>query len=186
MDEQRDDEQIVKQVLDGNSEKFQELVKRYQPQIFNIGLRFFKNETDSFDFVQEVFIKAFQKLNSFKGLSPFRFWLLKIAYNTGISSLKATKNDGSIENVIMFSSEKDPVARHIEDEIRSLVINAVNTLPERYRICVDFYFFYGLAYREISQITGYPVNTIKSHVLRAKKELREALAGTIAEDYYEM
>lgn len=186
IDEQKSDEQIVKQVLNGESEVFKELVIRYQRLIFNIGLRFFKNETDSYDFVQEVFIKAFQKLDTFRGLAPFRFWLSKIAYNTGISGVKTVKNDDSIENVPMFSSEKDPVEKHIEDEMRQILINAVNTLPERYRICVDFYFFYGLSYKEICQITGYPINTIKSNVFRAKKELRETLKGTIAEDYYEM
>ena len=180
------DEQIIKRILYGDTEEFRIIVARYQRQIFNIGLRFFKNEHDSYDFVQEVFIKAFQKLSTFRGLSPFRFWLMKIAYNTGINNIKAFKNDGSIESVIVPSLEKSPEKKHLEEEVRKLLLDAIDKLPERYRICLDFYFFYGFSYSEINGITGYPVNTIKSNVFRAKKELRNALSGTIAEDYHEM
>jgi len=180
------DEQIVKHILRGDNEMFRIIIARYQKQIFNIGLRFFKNEYDSYDFVQEVFIKAFQKLNTFRELSPFRFWLLKIAYNTGISNVKAFKNDGSIEGVIVPSLEKDPEKKHLEEEIREILLDAISTLPERYRICLDLYFFYGFSYKEINSITGYPVNTIKSNVFRAKKELRSILSGTPAEEYHEL
>ncbi|MDR3237950.1 MAG: sigma-70 family RNA polymerase sigma factor [Spirochaetia bacterium] len=186
MDEQRNDEQIVRQILYGDTEAFRVIVGRYQKQIFNMGFRFFRNENDAYDFVQEVFIKAFQKLGSFRGLSPFRFWLLKIAYNTGINSVKAYKSTSPIDDVAIPSAEKSPEEKHLNEELRKLLLDAVNTLPERYRICVDFYFFYGLSYNEISSMTGFPVNTIKSNVFRAKKELRDLLSGTIAEDYYEL
>jgi len=67
-----------------------------------------------------------------------------------------------------------------------MLMRAVGALPERYRICVELYFFMGLTYGEIGRITGYPVNTIKSNVLRAKTMLRDELKGTIAEDYNEL
>ena len=75
---------------------------------------------------------------------------------------------------------------HIKDETISLLRNAMNKLPEQYRICVDLYFYMGMKYAEIEGITGYPVNTIKSNVLRAKQILRDRLRGSIAEDYHEM
>jgi RNA polymerase sigma-70 factor (ECF subfamily) len=62
------------------------------------------------------------------------------------------------------------------EAIRVAVRTAVAGLPERYRACVDLFFFYERSYQEIEAITGYPVNTIKSHVFRAKKLLREQLA----------
>jgi RNA polymerase sigma-70 factor (ECF subfamily) len=61
--------------------------------------------------------------------------------------------------------------------MREAVLTAVMELPERYRICVDLFFFYDRSYQEIEAITGYPVNTIKSHVFRAKKLLRAKLTG---------
>jgi len=57
------------------------------------------------------------------------------------------------------------------------VLESLKELPERYRICIDMFFFYDLTYQEIEVITGFPVNTIKSHVFRAKKLLKEKLEG---------
>jgi RNA polymerase sigma-70 factor (ECF subfamily) len=61
--------------------------------------------------------------------------------------------------------------------IKEAVTDAVRDLPDRYRACVDLFFFYDRSYQEIEAITGFPVNTIKSHVHRAKKMLREKLDG---------
>ena len=62
----------------------------------------------------------------------------------------------------------------------------MSALPEKYRVCIDLYFFYGLPYAEISAMTGFPVNTIKSHVSRAKRMLRDSLRETMAEGNDEM
>ena len=91
-----------------------------------------------------------------------------------------------IDESLLISNEPGPDNNHSKNEIRDLITREIEKLPERYRICLDFYFFFGLKYKEISNITGYPVNTIKSDVLRAKNILRQNLKGTIAEDYNEM
>ncbi len=179
------DERIIRQVLNGDIEKFRIIVERYQSHLYGIGMRFFKNADDSDDFVQDVFIKVFNELRSFKGKAPFRSWLVRIAYNYGINKIKAAKADNvSFEESV--SAEPTPEQRHIKDEAIRLLRTAINSLAERYRICVDLYFFMGLKYGEIESITGYPVNTIKSNVLRAKQILRDRLRGSIAEDYHEM
>ncbi len=179
------DEQIVKQVLFGGIEGFKTIVDRYQRKIYGIGMRFFNNREDSLDFTQEVFIRAFESLRSYAGRAPFRFWLTKIAYNHGINRAGSKRMEPEIAGEIP-GGEESPETRHLMDEIRDTLMAAVSRLPKRYRICVDFYFFMGLTYGEIREITGFPVNTIKSNVLRAKIILRGELRGTIAEDYYEL
>jgi RNA polymerase sigma-70 factor, ECF subfamily len=179
------DERIVRQVVNGDIESYEIIVKRYQSYIYSIGMRFFKNTDDSNDFVQDVFLKAYIELESFKGKAPFHSWLIRIAYNHGINKIKA----GKVENVIFeesVSAEPTQEQRHIKDEAITLLRTAIDSLPEQYRICVDLYFFSGLKYIEIESITGFPVNTIKSNVLRAKQILRNKLRGSIAEDYDEM
>lgn len=183
--EYKTDEQIVKQVLLGAIENFKIIVERYQKRIFGIGMRFFKNRDDSYDFVQEVFIKVFENLNSFAGRAPFPFWLTKIAYNHGINRISSKRNEPEVSDELP-TPETTPEKGHLQKEIRDILLKAINELPERYRICVDLYFFMGLTYGEISNITGFPVNTIKSNVLRAKNMLRDELKGTIAEDYHEL
>jgi RNA polymerase sigma-70 factor (ECF subfamily) len=179
------DERIIRQVLNGDIQSFEFIVKRYQSYIYSIGMRFFKNTDDSNDFVQDVFLKVYNELGSFKGKAPFRSWLIRIAYNYGINKIKAGKFDSVIFEE-SASVEATPEDRHIKDEAITLLRTAIDNLPEHYRICLDLYFFSGLKYIDIGSITGYPVNTIKSNVLRAKQILRNKLRGSIAEDYDEM
>jgi len=179
------DEEIVDSVLDGNAENFKDIVSRYQSYIFSIGMRMFRNEDDSLDFVQDVFIKVFNELKSYKKKAPFRSWIIRIAYNYGINLLKAKKADIELfEDSV--SAEPTPENRYARDETVGILRRAIDDLPDQYRICLDMYFFMGFKYIDIEKITGFPVNTIKSHVLRAKQILRDRLRGSIAEDYYEM
>ena len=181
------DEYIIRQVQKGNVELYSLIVERYQDKIFSIGMRFFYDQDDSADFAQEVFLKAFNKIDTYREIALFKYWLVKLAYNHGINVKKSRHNDSMEFNCEEIQSAYEPPEKkHIYSEIKQILAEEINRLPERYRICIDFYFFLGLKYNEISDITGYPVNTIKSDVLRAKNILRQNLKGTIAEEYYEM
>jgi len=181
------DEYIVRQVQKGNFELYSLIVERYQDKIFSIGMRFFYDRDDSADFTQEVFLKAYSKIDSYREIALFKYWLAKLAYNHGINMKKSSpEKSGEFNCEEIQSSYVLPEKNHIYGEIKQILADEINRLPERYRICIDFYFFLGLKYNEISEITGYPVNTIKSDVLRAKNILRQKLKGTIAEEYNEM
>jgi len=186
-EKQFSDEYVVRQVQKGDFEFYSLIVERYQDRIFSIGMRFFYDRDDSADFAQEVFLKAFRNIDKFREIALFKYWLVKLAYNHGIN-LKKSKVDKGIEyNCEEIQSAYElPEKEHIYGEIKQILADEINRLPERYRICIDLYFFLGLKYNEISEITGYPVNTIKSDVLRAKNILRQKLKGTIAEEYHEM
>ncbi|HPF07186.1 MAG TPA: sigma-70 family RNA polymerase sigma factor [Spirochaetota bacterium] len=181
------DEQAVRKVQKGRSEYFSLIVERYSSRIFSIGMRFFYNSDDSADFTQEVFLKAFDKIEAYREIAPFRFWLVKLAYNLAINMKKGRGEEHlQVEiNEPVYSGES-PEEVHVKNELKDLLLQEINRLPERYRICLDLYFFFGLKYSEISEITGYPVNTIKSDVFRAKNILRDKLKGTLAEECYEM
>lgn len=190
------DEQIIARVLRGDTNSFKAIVDRYQQHIFGIGMRFLKNETDAYDFVQEVFIKTYRNLASYLGSAPFRFWLVKIAYNHAVSTVQARRvraahvsqvpNNDIDQAQQMVRVEPSPEKGYIKTEVKEVLLAAINRLPEQYQICLDFHFFLGLSYEEISSITEIPINTIKSNVFRAKMALRNTLRGTIAEDYHEM
>lgn len=176
------DEKIIREVLRGDIEGYRIIVDRYRKKIFSLGMRFFKNREEANDFAQEVFLKAYGNLGSYKSLAPFRFWLARLAYNLGIDRIGSLGGECIISDSIPSSGD-GPEEEHVKNELRDAVCGAMDRLPEKYRICIDLYFYMGLAYSEISEITGMPVNTIKSNVLRAKVKLRDMLRGTIAEDY---
>ncbi len=180
------DEYIVQQILKGKQELFRIIVERYQNHIFTLGMRFFKNYDDAADFTQEVFVKVYNNLASFKGLASFKSWLMKVGYNHAVNKLNSSKNNNSDEYNDSIDNCPNPEMQTMQNELQAILEKAINTLPQEYRICIDLYFYVGLPFKEISNITGYPVNTIKSYVFRAKQQLRHALKGTIAEEYHEM
>ena len=170
---------IVTQVISGDKDLFGLLIKRHQRAVFGMGMSFFHNREDASDFTQEVFLKAYRFLAGFKGQSRFSTWLYKIAYNTAVNSIARKKDYQSlVENDIPYDNNT-PERKLLRGFVRETIMKAVAELPERFRICVDLFFFFDRSYQEIETITGYPVNTVKSHVFRAKKLLREKLAGII-------
>ncbi|MDR2718903.1 MAG: sigma-70 family RNA polymerase sigma factor [Treponema sp.] len=178
MEEEYNDELIAGLVTAGQKDLFRLLVERYQRPVYGMGLSFFRNTEDASDFSQEVFLKVYRSLSRFEGRSRFSTWLYKIAYNTAVNGVNRRKEYHSLAEEDFERIDGDtPERQIIRAAAREAVLAALQELPERYRVCIDMFFFYNCSYREIQEITGFPVNTVKSHVFRAKKLLREKLKG---------
>jgi RNA polymerase sigma-70 factor, ECF subfamily len=175
------DEEAIGRVLDGDTEAFAVLVRRHKARIMRLGMSFFHDDEEAADFVQDVFVKAYTALASFKGRSLFSTWLLRVAYNTAINSKKRKRDQISLDPELELAGAPGTDEVHLREETALTVREAMATLPPRQALCIELYFYYDLKYSEISEITGYPVNTIKSHVFRAKRILRERL-GSIGEE----
>ena len=177
-DEAFNDQLIVDQIVAGQKDLFRLLVRQYERAVYGMGLSFFRNQEDASDFTQEVFLKAYRSLPGFEGRSRFSTWLYKIAYNTAINEVNRRKEYHSLaEDDVnrIVSNEETPENTAIRNAAKISVQEAIKDLPERFRICIDLFFFYDCSYQEIEVITGIPVNTIKSHVFRAKILLKEKL-----------
>jgi RNA polymerase sigma-70 factor (ECF subfamily) len=170
-----DEQMLVAEIVGGRKELFRFLVQQYEKKIYAMGMSFFRNKDDASDFTQEVFLKVFRSLADFEGRSRFSTWLYKIAYNTAVNHINRDKEYRSLAEEEVLSDADTPERKMIRHLAREAVQEAVQDLPDRYRVCVDLFFFYERSYQEIEAITGFPVNTIKSHVFRAKKLLREKL-----------
>jgi RNA polymerase sigma-70 factor (ECF subfamily) len=173
------DETIAAQVVAGQRELFRFLVYRHERAVKGFGFSFFYNATDAADFAQDVFLKAFHKLDQFKGNARFSTWLYRIAYTTAINKLNRRREYQSLADNEFESAYETPEDAHIKEAVRKTVRQAVSELPDKYRVCIDLFFFYDRSYEEIETITGFPVNTVKSHVFRAKKLLREKLRDLV-------
>jgi RNA polymerase sigma-70 factor (ECF subfamily) len=169
------DEEAIGRVLDGDTEAFAVLVRRHRSRVRRLGMSFFRDEEEADDFTQDVFVKAYTALASFKGKSLFSTWLLRIAYNTAINSKKRRRETVRLDPDAEIPGAPGADEDHLREETALAVRAAMAALPERQAICIELYFFYDLKYSEIEEITGFPVNTIKSHVFRAKRLLRERL-----------
>ncbi len=152
------------------------LMSLYKKRVEMLGMSFFKNHSDTEDFVQEVFLRAYTKLSTYKGNSLFSTWITRVAYNIAINSVNRRKDYVALtEENSPPDSDLTPEEKQIQKATFEAVHAAIEELPERFAICLDLYFFYDIPYQEISEITEIPVNTIKSHIFRAKQLLRDKL-----------
>lgn len=170
------DYELCKAVVSGNTQAFAVLAAQYQKRVYMLGLSFFDNTEDCEDFVQDVMLKTYAALGSFRAEAPFVTWLMRIAYNTALNSVQKRQRYTSLAEGLEIQYKGDnPEDKHLNECVILSVREAVNNLPDNYRICIDLYFFYDLSYTDIAAITELPLNTIKSHIFRAKKILREYL-----------
>lgn len=170
------DRLLCKAVLAGNTEAFSIIASKYQKRVYSLGMSFFKNHDDSEDFVQDIMLKTFSALPKFRGESSFSTWLMRIAYNSAINSVKRKREFVSaFDDFEIKTNDLTPEERQIQNCVKNSIRRAVSGLPEKYRICIDLYFFYDMPYADIESVTGIPVNTIKSHIFRSKKILKTEL-----------
>lgn len=172
----RRDRILVRAALNGDSRSFAILTALYRKRVRAMGMSFLKSEADAEDFVQEVFIKVYTGLKGFRGGAAFSTWLTRIAYNTAVTSARRRQQYAPLANEESIESrELTPEERQVGEATKAAVRQAIAELPEKYAVCVELYFFYDHSYEEIERITGFKANTIKSHIFRAKKILREKL-----------
>jgi RNA polymerase sigma-70 factor, ECF subfamily len=175
------DERLIEQVLEGDIDAFRVLVDRHKAKVFFLGLKFFHNNEDAEDFAQDVFLRAYKKLYMYRREVPFGAWLYRLSFNCAINKYKFDKNrltdieEPDLAFVTTYEQYSDPEKRAFYRDLKEKVNRILATLPEAYVIVIRMHFFDRLSYREISEITDIPVNTIKSHILRAKLIIKKAL-----------
>lgn len=162
---------VAQCALTDNREAFGRLVEEYQSDI----RRFFLNLTNgdialSDDLAQETFIKAYTGIRSFKGLSRFRTWLYRIAYNE-FYSWSRQRQDDCRDNLPDLPSPGSETS----DNIRMDVETALKTLTDAERTVVVLFYIEDRPIKDVAAITGMPEGTVKSHIARAKPKLAEML-----------
>jgi RNA polymerase sigma-70 factor (ECF subfamily) len=171
------DNELVKRILQGQVDAYREIVARHQARVFYMGLKFFHNRHDAEDYAQEVFLKTFEKLRTFKAEVPFASWLNKIAYNMAVNQYHKRKRT-HVEVALPCEPQDtslSPETRLLRGELREKVRKVLKKIPDIYKPVINLHFFEGLSYPEISRALSIPVNTIKSYVFRAKQLLRSRL-----------
>lgn len=167
---------LVEDTLRGSLGAYESLIRRHERRIFYLGLKFHKNYEDAEDFTQEVFLKAYEKLGTFSKNVPFSAWLYRIGYNHGINRISRKQTfelpDETAEQIPDLSAT--PETQLEREEERGVVGRILERLPEMYNMVIKMRFFDDLSYAEIAEIIGKPVNTIKSHIFRAKELVKQA------------
>lgn len=171
----------VRECLQGHTEAFEKLVEKYQRPIFNTALRLVKDHEDAQDITQSVFLKAYEKLKSYKPKHKFYSWIYRIAVNTSLNHIYQQKNREEISET-MRSAEKNPEEKYQEVELSERIQDALMQLSLDYRLIIILRHFEQMTYKEMSYILEIPEKTVKSRLYTARQLLAEILikAGTVS------
>ena len=168
-----EDADLVDRYLAGDMSAFDELMIRYERQIYRVCYRFVENREDAMDLAQEVFIKAFEHLGSFRRESSLKTWLYRIAMNHCINHVKKHSQD-FVEVTEYTGSVRATVQSQLEDrEQREQFRRLVKQLPPKQKAILELRINEQLSYEEIAKISGRSVSTIKASVFFALEKLRK-------------
>jgi RNA polymerase sigma-70 factor, ECF subfamily len=176
-----DDKWLIAETLAGQTEAFGILVQKYQDRLFNTVAHLSGNVEDARDIVQETFVQAFVKLDSFRGCSAFYTWLYRIAFNIGAGWRRKHKPVASIDRngeqigLDPVDNGVGPVELLERQECRRQVRQALKKLSDEHRTVLVLREIEGCDYDTIAEILGVPVGTVRSRLHRARMEMREYL-----------
>ena len=177
----QDDQRLIQLTLDGQQEAFGHLIRKYQDRLYNGMVHFLRDPTEAEDVVQDAFILAMTRLDSFKGNSQFFTWLYRIAYNVAITRLRRKKPTVSIqgnENTLRLTLPDEgpaPDSRMSQQESVSQLMLAMERLSEEHRSILVLREMEELEYEAISEILDLPVGTVRSRLHRARLQLKQLL-----------
>ena len=175
------EEQLIREVLDGDTQAYGEIVERFQSRLYNSMLQITGTHEEAEDVVQESFVQAYVKLSSFHGNSKFFTWLYRIAFNNALSRQRRKRNDLSIEQSreITGSDPEDrlesPDEPLMREERVSLVHQALQMLTDEHRQILVLREMEELPYEEIAAILNINIGTVRSRISRARGQLKNNL-----------
>lgn len=180
---------IIRAVLDGNANAFEDLVLEYQDRVYHIALKMTSSQEDAFDLSQETFLKAYRTLGSFRGESSFGSWLYRMCANLCIDFLRKRKRRGQEQILSLDETDEGGRPRELPDlryepqkelerkEQRAMVREGLRRLPEEQRLILILRDVEGLSYQEISETLTIELGTVKSRIYRARARLAALLTS---------
>ena len=182
------DQELVAACLQGKESAYALLVERYTPRLHRIASRICRHPEDAEDAVQETLLQAVRDLKKWKPTAPLEAWLVTITVRTAqrgdqrsnrvasrSDSLDAPHEDGNTREVRDRSATSDPAAAAGAADTATRLAEAVAALPQKYREAVALRFQEGLSPKEIAELLGIPERTVRTHLLRGLRALRESV-----------
>lgn len=175
------DQIYIDKVLQGDTNAFAYLINKYKDMAYTIAIKIVKSHEDAEEVAQDSFLKAYEKLDSFKGNSKFSTWLYTIVYRNSITKIRKKKVATSdIDDYVMdnYSEGSDfPQIEAIKNgEQQKYVREAINRLPEKDAILITLFYMNESSIEEIEQITSLTQTNIKVKLFRARKKLNNELS----------
>lgn len=189
MDSIRDEQELIRRILDGNIDQFSHIIDQYERLVGHIVHRMVSNSADREEITQDIFIRVYTNLKKFRHDAKLSTWIAKIAYNRCINHLRQSKlepdpmreatDPPAISREVSSGWSENPPERPDQlveqDEVQALLQKQIARLPEIYRTIITLYHLEEMKYSEIAEVMDIPVGTVKSYLFRARRTLRDAL-----------
>jgi RNA polymerase sigma-70 factor (ECF subfamily) len=174
------DEGLISATLAGDDQAFARLVTRHKRRIFSLAARFARDRDELEDICQDVFIKAYENLASFRQEAPFEHWLMRIATRTCHDALRSRRHENSHGTLDDHSSELRDYAEEARAEARQarqLLRWAMGRLKPEEQLVITLFELEELTVREVAGLTGWSEANVKVRAYRARKALKRILGG---------
>ena len=182
---ERTEAELISAVLKGNAASFEPLVQKYSPRVFATARRYARRESEVEDIAQEAWLKAFEKLGSFRGEAPFEHWLMRLTVRTCYDFLRRHQRNRESAFSDLTEPENDWLERFVTqpeavsenaDAARLLVARVLERLSPSARLVITLLEIEGRSVKEIAMLTGWSVPLVKVRAFRARAEMRKILA----------
>lgn len=189
---ERTDAELIAAVLKGDTASFEPLVQKYSPRVFAAARRYARRDSEVEDIVQEVWLKSFQKLGSFRGDAPFEHWLMRLTVRTCYDFLRGHQRNRETAFAELTEPEEDWLDRVVTnpeeaqesaDAARQLVHRVLEQLSPPARLVITLLEIEERSVKEIALLTGWSVALVKVRAFRARAEMKKCLAR-LARDKY--
>src|SRR5579871_4911906 len=179
---------LVQAARHGDVSAFEQLIKRYDRNVFRIAQHITQNREDAEDVVQDAFIKAYQNLEQFQGNSKFYTWLVRIAVNEALMKLRRRKTSKTVSIDEDVETEEGSMPREVADwgpnpeqiygqtELGDILQKTIQGLPQSFRTVFVLRDIEGMSTEETAEMLNLSVPAVKSRLLRARLQLRERLS----------
>jgi RNA polymerase sigma-70 factor, ECF subfamily len=184
--------ELISAARNGDCASFEPLIKKYQGRVFATARRYARRDSEVEDIVQEVFIKAFQKLDGFRSEAPFEHWLMRLAVRTCYDFLRSHQRNRETAFTELSEPESDWLDRFVvepesasedAEAARQLIEKVLSRLSPPARLVITLLEIEEKTVKEIAELTGWSVPLVKVRAFRARGEMRKILAK-ISKDKY--
>src|SRR4051794_11557359 len=189
---ERTDAELIAAVLQGDTASFEPLIVKYSPRVFATARRYARRESEVEDIVQEIWLKSFNKLASFRGDAPFEHWLMRLTVRTCYDFLRGHQRNRETAFSELTEPEDDWLNRFVtrpEDAnesaaaARQLVERVLEQLSPAARLVITLLEIEERSVKEIAELTGWSVPLVKVRAFRARAEMKKIL-GKMAQEKY--
>lgn len=189
---ERTEAELIAAVLTGDSASFEPLVRKYSPRVFATARRYARRESEVEDIAQEVWLKAYEKLGSFRGEAPFEHWLMRLTVRTCYDFLRSHQRNREAAFSDLSEPENDWLERFViapetasetAEAAKLLVGRVLDRLSPQARLVITLLEIEDRSVKEISRMTGWSVPLVKVRAFRARAEMRK-IVSKMAKDKY--